>query len=50
MTKTTYTADQAVKDTGLSRAAVIAMFQAIAAKGVAKYKNGRRGHPTRLEG
>ncbi|MBL0948760.1 hypothetical protein [Brevundimonas sp.] len=50
MIKTVYTVDEAVKDTGFTRAAVIAMFQAIAFKGIADFKIGRRGHPSRLEG
>ena len=49
MTKAIYTVDQAVKETGFDRSAVIAMFQAIAAKGLADFKIGRRGHPSRLE-
>lgn len=49
MTRTTYTVDQAMKDTGFNRGSVIAMFQAIAASGLAAFKIGRRGHPSRLE-
>ncbi len=49
MSKTTYTVEQAMFDTGYDRAAVIAMFKAIASRGLAIFKIGRRGHRTRLE-
>ncbi len=43
-----YTVDQAEIDLGLNRGQVIAMFKEIARNGVATFKIGRKGWPTRL--